>query len=117
MADANEGGPRKSGLAKRIMTALVNDATLNGEFRRGLKDAQDFVLNAFPDSAKSRDEPGTIANPTQMIVTEEIKGKEGKESKKYSLDDFRAMAKENKQEQEKSQEKTAEKPKEKEIER
>lgn len=51
-------------------------AAIHAEARRGLKDLQDVVLQPFPDSKQSRDEPGTIANPTQQLVTEEITGKE-----------------------------------------
>jgi hypothetical protein len=112
-------GTEKPSLKQKILESLTDPkqyAVLDGEFRRGLKDLQDAVIVAFPDSMKSRDEPGTIANP-QMIVTEEIKGKEGKEDRKFTPDDFRAIAKENKQEQEKTQEKTTEKTKEQEIER
>jgi hypothetical protein len=81
------------------LTSLIEDATLNAEFRRGLKDLQDAVLTPFPDSMmKSRDEPGTIANPTQLIVTEEIKGK------KFSIDEFRAIAQQRENEQSRGKE-------------
>lgn len=45
-------------------------AVLGPAARTGLKDVQDVVLQAFPDSKQSRDEPGTIANPTQREVYE-----------------------------------------------
>jgi hypothetical protein len=51
-------------------------APLFAEWRRGLKDAQDVVLNAFPDSHKSRDEPNTVGNPTQYIATQERLGRD-----------------------------------------
>jgi hypothetical protein len=48
-------------------------AVLGAEFRRGLKDLQDVVLNAFPQGhVAQHEEPGTIANPTQQVVTQEM---------------------------------------------
>jgi hypothetical protein len=69
--------------AKATGSTLVNDAALNAAFRLGLKDMQDATL-AFPESQKSRDEPGSIGNPTQHMVTEQVKG--------MSLDDLRGHA-------------------------
>src|SRR5262245_35637485 len=43
-------------------------SALWAEWRRGLKDLQDFVLTPFPDSHKSRYEPGGIATPKQLEV-------------------------------------------------
>lgn len=49
--------------------------TLAAYGRGGLKDLQDMVLNAFPDSAKAREEPGMVASPTPQIVTAQITGR------------------------------------------
>ena len=43
-----------------------------------------------PDSARSRDEAGTIANPTQQIVTSQIRGTD----QGMSLDQMRGHAQE-----------------------
>ena len=72
---SKDDGQKKEGFVKETFKAILTDPIVKGEARRGLKDLQDAILVAFPESMKSRDEPGTIANPTQMIVTEEIKGK------------------------------------------
>lgn len=58
----------------RSVSDSPHAAVLWSEGRRGLKDLQDAVLVAFPDSMKSRDEAGTIANPTSQLVTEDMKG-------------------------------------------
>ena len=43
-------------------------APMWGEWRRGLKDLQDSVLHAFPDSQRIREEAGTIGSPTSQEV-------------------------------------------------
>lgn len=45
---------------------------LKALFREGLKDLQNAILPAFPDSQKGVEEPGTPLNPTQQMVTEEV---------------------------------------------
>jgi hypothetical protein len=55
-------------LKEKYEQAPTTSSTLFGEWRRGLKDLQDLVLQAFPESHKSRDEPGTTANPTIQEV-------------------------------------------------
>ena len=45
-----------------------------GEWRRGLKDMQNAVLNPWNGVTQTHEESGTIANPTQQIVTEDIQG-------------------------------------------
>jgi hypothetical protein len=40
-------------------------------FRQGSKEAAQ-ALKAFPDSIHPVEEPGTLGNPTQAMVTEEI---------------------------------------------
>ncbi len=62
-----------------LLRAVSNSpgaAVLHAEFRRGLKDLQDAVLQPFPDSKQSRDEANTIANPTQFTATQERLGRE-----------------------------------------
>jgi hypothetical protein len=59
----------------RAVSNSAGAAPLHAEFRRGLKDLQDAVLQAFPQSKLSRDEPNTIANPTQYTSTQERLGR------------------------------------------
>ena len=47
-------------------------ATLAAEWRRGLNDLQNAVMNPWNGQVATHEEPGTIANPTQQIVTEEM---------------------------------------------
>lgn len=54
--------------------AASSSSVLAGEFRRGLKDAQNVVLNPWNGITATHEEPGTIANPTQQMVTEDIRG-------------------------------------------
>ena len=51
-----------------------------GEWRRGLKDLQNAVLNPFNGITQTHEELGTIANPTQFQVTNEIRGDQSFES-------------------------------------
>ena len=51
-------------------------APLHAAWRSGLKDLQDAVIPAFPDSLKPREEPGSIASPTPQLVTANITGQE-----------------------------------------
>ena len=48
---------------------------LHAAWRSGLKDLQDAVIPAFPDSMKPREEPGAIATPTPQLVTANMTGK------------------------------------------
>jgi hypothetical protein len=43
-------------------------SVLWGEWRRGLKDLQNIVLNPWQGYAATHEEPGTIANPTNIEV-------------------------------------------------
>jgi hypothetical protein len=43
-------------------------SVLWAEWRRGLKDLQNFVLNPWQNYAATHEEPGTIANPTNYEV-------------------------------------------------
>lgn len=47
---------------------------LAAEFRRGLKDAQNAVLNPWNGVTAQHEEPGTIGNPTPQMVTQSIQG-------------------------------------------
>lgn len=49
-------------------------SVLWAEWRRGLKDLQNAALNPWNGITQSHEEAGTIANPTQQIVTEDIRG-------------------------------------------
>lgn len=54
--------------------APSSSSVLWGEFRRGLKDLQNAVLNPWNGVTQTHEEPGTIANPTMQMVTEDIRG-------------------------------------------
>lgn len=43
-----------------------------GEWRRGLKDLQNAALDPWNGVTQTHEEPGTIASPTQAVVTQEI---------------------------------------------
>ena len=64
-----------SDLSRQATDAGKGLATLGAYARGGLKDLQDAVLNAFPDSMKAREEPGMIASPTPQIITAQLTGK------------------------------------------
>ena len=50
--------------------------------RQGLKELAQ-VLPAFPDSMRPVEEPGTLGNPTQAMVTQEIGTFQGYDPKGY----------------------------------
>jgi hypothetical protein len=66
---ATPAGPAKE--AAKTSAAPSTSSVLWAEWRRGLKDLQNAVLNAFPDHAAQHEEPGSIANPTQLEVYQE----------------------------------------------
>ena len=71
---ASEMTPNETSLWAAIKESLTDPeqyAVLWAEGRRGLKDLQVAVLGNW---AGTHEEPGTIANPTQMIVTQEMGG-------------------------------------------
>lgn len=74
--------------AARAVSDSPGAAPLHAAYRGGLKDLQDAILPAFPDSMKTREEPGAIGTPTQQLVTEQMTGK-------LSLDDLRGVARDN----------------------
>jgi hypothetical protein len=45
---------------------------LGAMFREGLKDLQNAILPAFPESQRGVEEPGTPLVPTQSMVTEQV---------------------------------------------
>ena len=47
-------------------------AELRALGREGLKDLQNAVLHAFPDSMHLHEEPGTPLSPTQAMVTKDV---------------------------------------------
>lgn len=56
-------------MAKPERTAPAGTSTLWANWRQGLKDLQHVVLNPFPQGhVAQHEEPGTIANPTQVEV-------------------------------------------------
>ena len=49
-----------------------SEGVLYGEFRRGLKDLQNTVLDPWNGQVATHEEPGTIGNPTQAMVTQDV---------------------------------------------
>jgi hypothetical protein len=47
-------------------------AELRALGREGLKDLQNAVLHAFPDSMRLHEEPGAPLSPTQAMVTKDV---------------------------------------------
>jgi hypothetical protein len=47
-------------------------AELRALGREGLKDLQNAVLHAFPDSMRLQEEPGAPLSPTQAMVTKDV---------------------------------------------
>ena len=47
-------------------------AELKALGREGLKDLQNAVLHAFPDSTRLHEEPGAPLSPTQAMVTKDV---------------------------------------------
>jgi hypothetical protein len=43
-----------------------------GVWREGLKDLQNVALDPWHGQAATHEEPGTIANPTQAMVTQDV---------------------------------------------
>jgi hypothetical protein len=64
-------------------------SVLWAEWRRGLKDLQNAVLNPWNGVTQTHEESGTIASPTQAVVTQEIGTVRGYQS---TLDDYAARA-------------------------
>lgn len=80
--DESSGGKLSlESLAGAVMQSLADPkqyAVLGAEARRGLKDLQSAVLDPFPPGhIAQHEEPGTIANPTQIQVTREQEGQAG----------------------------------------
>ncbi len=73
----------KTATAVRDKAVEVSDshhaAPIHAAWRGGLKDLQDAIQPAFPDSLKAREEAGGIASPTPQIVTGQMKEKAGQE--------------------------------------
>lgn len=69
----------KKGMLTKLMESLKDPqqwAVLDAEWRRGLKDLQNAVLNPWNGITATHEEPGTIANPTPQQVTRELEGGE-----------------------------------------
>lgn len=67
-------------MANKFWDAVWNElkrgwATIEAEGRRGLKDLQNFVLNPWNGFIATHEEAGTIGNPTQAMITNDIQGK------------------------------------------
>lgn len=78
-ADTPTAEPSRAQAREAPVQAVTNDTpSFTGEvgalFREGLKDLQNVVLHAFPDSVRGVEEPGTPLNPTQQMVTDAVRG-------------------------------------------
>ncbi len=76
-----------------VQAATNETPSFTGElgalFREGLKDVQNVVLHAFPDSIRGVEEPGTPLNPTQQMVTDSVLGgPEPVQGQSFSLQDI-----------------------------
>lgn len=69
-------------MATDFMDSQRGMATLAGYARGGLKDLQDAVLQAFPDSQRQHEALGMIGSPTPQMVHEALTGKESPASGK-----------------------------------
>lgn len=56
-------------------------ATIEAEFRRGLKDAQNAVLNPWNGFVATHEEAGTIGSPTQAQITNDLQGNRGRDGR------------------------------------
>jgi len=84
-AEAPEVEPARAQEQAAPEPASRNDTpSFKGEmgavFREGLKDLQNVVLHAFPDSIHGVEEPGTPTNPTQQMVTDAVVGNDRSDS-------------------------------------
>ncbi|HZZ78896.1 MAG TPA: hypothetical protein VFE62_10285 [Gemmataceae bacterium] len=57
---------------RETSTRPSTSSVLWGEWRRGLKDLQNAVLNPWNGITATHEEPGTIATPTQAQVTQDV---------------------------------------------
>jgi hypothetical protein len=79
---------KKQTLVGKVWESLKDPeqyAVLSAGFRRGLKDAQNAVLNPWNGITQTHEEPGTIGSPTQAEVTAERGNVHGYQQ---VLDDF-----------------------------
>jgi hypothetical protein len=94
----------KQSLFTRAVESLKDPAqyaVLSAEFRRGLKDAQNAVLNPWNGVTQTHEEPGTIGTPTQAEVTAERGNVQGYQN---VLDDYASRRSTNERQQEKGME-------------
>jgi hypothetical protein len=70
---ADEQADKRSGPRKALAALRDGEqyAVLWGEWRRGLKDLQNAVLDPWNGVTQKHEEPGTIASPTQAEITAE----------------------------------------------
>ena len=62
------------------------------EWRRGLKDVQNAVLNPWNGVTQTHEESGTIANPTQQLVTQDIQGDQSNRDYDAVVNDYAARS-------------------------
>jgi hypothetical protein len=89
----SDAGPRPAAPESPDKGVQKDKPSLSGQlgalWREGLKDVQNVVLNAFPDSIQGVVEPGTPLNPTQQMVTDAVvKGPQPVQGKDSSLQDI-----------------------------
>jgi hypothetical protein len=74
---------------RQASTRPSTSSVLWAEWRRGLKDLQNAALNPWNGVTATHEEPGTIATPTQAMVTQEVGTVHGYQS---MLDGYAARA-------------------------
>lgn len=58
----------------------TTSSVLWAEWRRGLKDLQNAVLNPWNGVVATHEESGSVGNPTPQIVTQDIQGDQAYQS-------------------------------------
>lgn len=56
------------------MATPSTSSVLWAEWRRGLKDLQNAVLNPWNGVTQTHEESGSIGNPTPQLITQDIRG-------------------------------------------
>jgi hypothetical protein len=73
-ASHDSSNEKQQSLGAKILQSLVEPqqyAVLSAEWRRGLKDLQNAVLNPWNGVTQTHEEPGAIGTPTQAEITAE----------------------------------------------
>jgi hypothetical protein len=73
-ASHDSSNEKQQSVGSKILESLAEPqqyAVLSAEWRRGLKDLQNAVLNPWNGVTQTHEEPGTIGTPTQAEITAE----------------------------------------------